>query len=80
MTLFSSDHTLYDGEKLLWAIHKRRRNILGVGGRVPQISMLQDIRRQGLDKSGFKFRHGGGGTKNGPKNSDGFYGRPLTVV
>ena len=30
-----------------------------------------------LGKSGSKFRHGGGGFKNGQKNSDVFYGRPL---
>ena len=29
-----------------------------------QISMLQDIRRQGLGKSGLKFRHGRGGVKS----------------
>ena len=44
----------------LGAIHKRRRNILGWGGG-SQISMLQDIRRWGLGKSGLEFRHGGGG-------------------
>ena len=29
--------------------------------------MLQDIRRQGLGKSGLKFRHGGGGNLKWPK-------------
>ena len=58
------------------AIHKICRNILG--GRVSPISILQDIRRWGLGKSGLKFRHGGGGMENGPKNSAVFYGRPRT--
>ena len=31
------------------------------------ISMLQDIRRQGLGKSGLKFRHGRGGYQKWPK-------------
>ena len=47
------------------AIHKRRWNILGGRGR--QISILQDIRRKGLGKSGLKFRHGGGGYQKWPK-------------
>ena len=46
------------------------------GGGGSQILMLQDIRRQGLGKSGLKFRHGGRGYQNWPKNSDVFYGRP----
>ena len=43
----------------LGVIHKRRRNILA--GRGSEISMLKEIRRQKLGKSGSKFRHGGGG-------------------
>ena len=38
------------------------------GGGGSQILMLQDIRRQGLGKSGLKFRHGGRGYQNWPKN------------
>ena len=36
-------------------------------GGVSQIPMLQDIRREGLGKSGLKFRHGGGGYQKWPK-------------
>ena len=41
--------------------------------------MLQDIKIYRLGKSWFKFQHVGGGIKNGQKNSDVFYGRPLTL-
>ena len=37
------------------------------GGGGSQIPMLQIIRRQKLDKSGSKFRHGGEGYKKQPK-------------
>ena len=44
--------------------------------------MLQNISRYGLDKSGLKLRHEGGGEGNQiwPKNSNVFYGEPLSEV
>ena len=42
--------------------------------------MLQDVRRYGLGKSGLKFRHGVGGIKNGPKNSNFFMDDPFPIL
>ena len=59
---------LHSGDYLiLGTIHKRRRNILRGEGGTSQIPMLEIIRRQKLDKSGSKFRHGGEGYQKRPK-------------
>ena len=66
------DSLTWPGLDCLGVIHKIRRIILGG----PQISMLQDIRRQGLGKSGLKFQHGGGGYQKWPKKFQ-RHGQPL---
>ena len=57
--LFCGTPDLYSLFYMQGAIHKRRQNILG--GRGSQISMLQDIRRQG------KFQYWGRGYQKLPK-------------
>ena len=53
-------------------IYKRCWNILGGEGGL-KIMMLQDIKREKLDKSGYR----GGGFQKMLKNAGVFYGQPL---
>ena len=62
-------------------IHKRRRNILGGGEAKGGLKFLCCNKLEGRNQvnQGLNSDMGDGGIKNGQKNSDVFYGQPLTV-